>query len=71
MNRDYGNELDENSKKQQEYRQLLDTAIGKQFELKKELLEISEVIRKGKFNMARLRDEKDILTRAFWSVKNR
>lgn len=44
----------------------LDIVLEEKFRLEKALLEVKEFCRKGKFNLSRLREEKEGLERAFW-----
>lgn len=48
---------------------VLDTVLAEVFLRKKELLELSEVARKGKYNLARLRVERRILESSFWASR--
>ena len=65
------NEIDEKSKQIAEASSILDLAIEKQYQIRRRLLEISETVRKGKYNLARLKEERDSLTRAFWRSKDK
>ena len=47
----------------------LNTVQQRQYQLKKELLEVSELVRMGKHNLSVLRCEKNILEREYWQSK--
>lgn len=59
---DKSNEIIEASKN-------LDTVLSERFELEKKLVEIREVSRKARFNLSRMREEKEGLIREFWRAK--
>lgn len=40
------------------------------FRLKKLLVENTEAVRKGKYNLSKLKIEKEILVRSYWNNKN-
>lgn len=68
---DIENQLAEIDKKILEAIERVDLVQRRQYELKKELLEISEACRQGKSNLSALRVSKDSLTREYWSYKNK
>lgn len=47
----------------------LNMAQEAQYQLKKQLIELTETVRQGKFNLSRLRVEKQILERQFWASR--
>lgn len=62
--------IDDKSKEIMKASDNLDLAIQEQFRLKKALLEVSETVRKGRFLLARLKEERQSLEREFWRAKN-
>lgn len=48
----------------------LSVAQERQFHLKKDLLDVSEIVRLGKLVISKKRTERQILEREFWSAKN-
>lgn len=48
----------------------LNTVQEEQYEIKKKLVELAEGVRKGKYNLTKLRSEKEILERQYWLTRN-
>lgn len=63
------NDIAELQKKILEAEDLLNTIQIKKYELRKELVEVNETIRKGEFNLSKLKIEEKIKIREFWSQK--
>lgn len=49
---------------------LLNTVQIKKYELKKELVDVMETIRKGEHNLSKLKMDEKIKIREFWNQKN-
>ena len=49
--------------------EILNTVQAEQYKKKKELVEVSESVRKAKFILSRMRTEKEILTRQYWAAR--
>ena len=49
--------------------EMLNTVQENQYQKKKELTELSEMVRKAKFVLSRMRTEKEILEREYWKTK--
>ena len=49
--------------------EVLNTVQAEQYKKKKELVEVSESVRKAKFILSRMRTEKEILTRQYWAAR--
>lgn len=47
----------------------LNVVQAEQFKLKKDLVEMTENVRKAKYNLARLRVERQIAERQFWASR--
>lgn len=49
--------------------EMLNTVQEEQYKKKKELIELSESVRKSKFILSRMRTEKEILEREYWKAR--
>lgn len=64
------NQIDEKSREILEASRTLDTILEERYRMEKLLIDIKEACRKGRFNLARLKEERDSLTREFWRAKS-
>jgi len=61
--------IDEKAKEIVKAMEALDEIIMEQFRIRRDLLNITEQVRQGRFNIARMKEEKESLTRLFWRNK--
>lgn len=63
-------ELDKCDKDILQAKENLDAVQVRQAQLRRELLDMSETVRKAKSNLSILRTQKELLTREFWRFKH-
>lgn len=64
-------EIDKKSKDILEASKNLDVLLEEKFRIEHGLIELKEGIRKAKFNLSRLREERESLQRAYWRERDR
>lgn len=63
-------DIADNQKKQLEQEANLEVVYARKFELKKELTDIMETLRKGEYVLSKLKIEERMKIREFWNQKN-